>query len=148
MTMIHATDDEIQEYSLNSIANAAVAEHIKNCRQCSEKAAEYKLMFGAIEQQDAPVFDFNVTQLVMEQLPVKTAKRSIDNYFIYCGMGAAACMLAVLFYVIKTYSPNLFNGLTPMLIGLIVIAASVISLFIAMDMYSKFKAKMNALNFA
>jgi len=148
MTMIHATDNEIQEYSLNNISNATAAEHIKNCSQCSEKAAQYKLMLGAIEQQDAPVFDFNVTQLVMQQLAVKTAKQSIDNYFIYCGTGAAACMLAILFYVIKTYLPNVLDGLTPLLICLIVITALGISLFVAMDMYSKFKAKMDALNFA
>jgi hypothetical protein len=148
MTMIHATDSEVQEYSLNTISNTGVAEHIKNCRQCSEKAVQYKLMFGAIEQQDAPAFDFNVNQLVMEQLAIKTVKHSTDKYFVYIGISVAACMLAILFYVIKTYLPSVLNGLTPLLIGLIVITALGVSLFIAMEMYSKFKIKMNALNFA
>ena len=96
MTMIHATDNEIQEYSLNNIPNATVAEHIKNCRQCSEKAAEYSMMFGAIAQQDAPVFDFNVTQLVMEQLTVKTARHSIDKYFCLLRYGGG-CLYACCF---------------------------------------------------
>lgn len=148
MTIKHATDNQLQEYSLNTITDTAIVEHIKGCEQCSQKAAQYKLMFTGIKEQHAPVFDFSVAQLVMEQLTAKPVKQSNDRYFIYCGVGAAACMLAVLFYVVKTYLPDTFNGLTPLFIGLVAIAALVISLLVAMDMYLKFKAKMNTLNFS
>ena len=143
--MIHATDNEIQEYILGNISDSTVAEHIKNCRQCSEAATQYNRMFGAIKQQAAPTFDFNVTQLVMEQLPTK---KSSDKYFIYCSTAAGACMLAILFYVIKVYLPTALNGLTPLLISLIVITALCISLFLAMDMYKKFTKTIDALNFS
>jgi hypothetical protein len=146
MTIKHATDNQIQEFSLNNISDTAIVEHIKGCKQCSEKAAHYKMMFAGIKQQHAPVFNFSVTQLVMGQLTAKPAKQPVDRYFIHCGIGAAACMLAVLLYLIKAYLPQLFSGLTPLFIGLV--AISVISLFVVMDMYLKFKAKMNALNFS
>jgi hypothetical protein len=145
MNVIHATDSEIQEYSLSNIYDSTVAEHIKNCRQCSEKATQYNMISVAIGQQTVPAFDFNVAQSVMEQL---AKKQAIDKYFIYCGTGAAACMLAVLFYVIKGYLPNVLAGLTPLLIALIVITALGVLFFVAMDMYRKFKAKIDALNFS
>jgi hypothetical protein len=143
--MKHATDKEIQEFSLGNIADPMLVEHIKNSSKCSEAAKQYNMMFEAIKQQAAPAFDFNVTQLVMEQLPVK---KSADKFFIYCSTGAAISTIAVLFYVIKVYLPSVFHGLTPMLAGLIIIAGLGVLLSVAIDMYKKYMEKMDALNFS
>ncbi len=150
MSIKHATDQVIQEYCLGNMADAAAIEHIQHCHQCTEKVAQYKSLFTAIGEQEAPAFDFNLTQLVMEQLVMEPlpAKQATDKYFLYSGLIAAASMLAIAGYVIKVYLPNVFKGLAPMLTGLIVLTGLCIVLFSVIDLYQKYMTKVDALNFS
>jgi hypothetical protein len=142
--MIHATDNQIQDYSLNSLSDTAVAEHIRTCLACRSKAEQYISMFKAIHEQEVPSFDFHLTGLVMGQLPVK---QSTERYVFSFIAVVAAGLLAVIGYFIRAYVPDLLTGLAPLLISLIVLTGLVISAFLAADMYKKHIQKMNALNF-
>ena len=70
MKYLHLTDDEIQQYVLEK-ANGSdtIIEHIQECTHCKERAEEYSLLFRAIQQQEKPVFDFDLADLVLQQLP-------------------------------------------------------------------------------
>lgn len=142
--MIHATDNQIQDYSLNALEDTTAAAHIKGCASCLEKARQYLALFEAIHEQEIPAFDFHLTELVMGQLPVK---QSTERYVIGFIIAVAVALLTVLGFFIQRYFPNLLDGLTPILLCLIVLAGLVISAFLAADMYKKHTQKMNALNF-
>ena len=83
MKTIHPTDTEIQEYSLNANPGSPIAAHIGHCRQCAVMVQQYQQLFEGIKQQPAPVFDFDLNQLVMQQLPVAQTIKSTDKYFVY-----------------------------------------------------------------
>jgi hypothetical protein len=148
MTTAHPNDNEIQEYSLGNMSDMVIATHMDNCALCSAKAAQYRLIFAAVKQQPAPVFDFDVTALVMQQLPAAKTKHSSDRYPAYAIGGMVVFALAALIYLAKNYFTGIVNGLAPVLIGLIIITAVIITAFLLADMYKKFRAKMDALNFA
>lgn len=147
MTTLHPADNDIQEYSLNNIIDTAAINHIQQCKQCSSKAAQYKTMFEGITKQSKPTFNFNLTQLVMEQLPAKKEKFSIGSYFIYFISGVVLLIPALFIYSIKNYLANFANDISPILISLIATTTLTISIFIFADTYKKFKIKMNALNY-
>jgi hypothetical protein len=78
----HLNDDEIQQYVLEK-ANCAdeVIEHIKSCTNCKERAAQYSLLFEGIKQQEKPAFDFNLSELVVAQLPKSQHSHSYKKPF-------------------------------------------------------------------
>jgi cell division protein FtsL len=147
MTTLHLTENEIQEHIFNNISKADTINHIQQCKQCSLKVAQYKMMFEVIKQQSKPAFDFNITQLVMEQLPVAKEKTLLEKHFVYFIAGAVLLMLALLIYSIKNYLANITIGLQPVLVSLITTTALIISIFLIVDMYKKFKSQMNTLNY-
>jgi hypothetical protein len=144
MTTLHPVDNDIQEYSLNNIIDAAAMNHIQQCKQCSSKAAQYKKMFEGITKQSKPTFNFNITQLVMEQLPAAKEKFTIEKYFISI---AVLLMIALLIYPARIYLSKTAISLTPIIVSLITTSVLVISIFLIADMYKKFKAKMDVLNY-
>ena len=147
MTTLHPTDNEIQEYSLHNISDTITINHIQQCAECSLKATQYKMMFESIKQQSTPAFDFNLTQLVMERLPVTKKKFSTEKYFIYFIIVVVLLAFTLMVYPVRNYLANTIMGLTLLSIFLITTAALVLSGFLIADMYKKFKAQMDILNY-
>jgi hypothetical protein len=146
VTTTHANDKEIQDYSLNNAVAPAIIDHIRNCSPCRAKAVQYTMMLEGIKGQSDPVFEFDLTRLVMAQLPVKSPKHSFGNYSLYPLLVLALLLVSILAYPLKNYLPGMVAGLTPILISLIVLTALVLSIFLSLDIYIKFKKKMDILN--
>ena len=82
---MHLDDDEIQQYVLQkAMCDFNIVNHIHNCITCKTKAEVYNLLFEGIKQQEKPVFDFILTDLVMAQLPKSNISVSNDKLFFYC----------------------------------------------------------------
>src|ERR1700721_173539 len=70
MTIAHPSAMELQEYALDkSGCPSSRAAHIENCENCRAVIANYQSVFTGIKEQPRPVFDFDLSGLVLEQLP-------------------------------------------------------------------------------
>jgi len=143
----HLNDTEIQEYALDKAGcDQYILDHMIDCSVCQSKTAAYTVLFKVIKLEEKPVFDFNLSDLVMAQLPQeKIGVR--DKYFVYIMVVAANIITAAMLYWYRKYLINLFSGNEPILTWLIVSAILCLSIFLGIDMYRKYKRQMDALNF-
>lgn len=147
MTNIHPDENEIQNYILNSNCNSAIVEHILHCKSCSLKAEQYKQLFAGINQQETPTFEFNLTKLVMEQLPQPKTKLSLDKYLNHIIVSIIVMSCLGLLYFLSPLLSNILLSVTPILIYLITTVVVCISAFLFLDMYKKYQKQMDSINF-
>ena len=148
MTNKHLNDAEIQQYVLQKInCSLDIIEHIKHCTNCKIKAEQYNLLFEGIKQQEKPVFNFNLADFVIEQLPKSQHKGFYEKSFSYFIIFISSFFVCVGFYFFGNNLLNLFWGITPILIGLIITTVTSLLVFLCIDMYRKYQTQMKALNF-
>lgn len=70
MITAHLTDAEIQLYVAEpEVTSGQLKIHIHDCVNCQTRAANYRLLFNGIQDQAKPQFNFDLSTLVLEQLP-------------------------------------------------------------------------------
>lgn len=146
MTENHLTDAEIQEYAFQKEScTRTVGEHMAQCGSCKMKAEEYVLLFKIIQEEKKPDFDFNLSELVINQLPVNQLKEpTVSGSFGWAiGIGTIGIILVVFWNTLL----SLVWSLTPILTGLIITTVFSLAAFLYIDMYKKHSNKMKALNF-
>lgn len=144
----HLTDIDIQTFALQKAnCDMSIIEHITICDECKMKAEQYNMLFEEIEQQEKPTFDFDLSDLMMDQLPQPKPKRLFENALIYGAAFTAFIVMSMVFYFLKDNLLGMVTTITPIFIYLIIITALGLSLFLCIDMYTKFNKRMNALNF-
>ncbi|MES1222194.1 MAG: hypothetical protein ABUT20_42255 [Bacteroidota bacterium] len=156
MTNKHLSDEEIQQYvSGDAAGEEQVIAHIHSCEFCMSKAANYRLLFSEIEKQPKPVFDFDVSALVLPQLPVAEqvqAKNYFPAYIIACCI-LAAISIAGYFYkaalnnFFKKYILSVSSGLSKTVLYMLLSAALLILIFQSIEMIKKYQRKIDDLNF-
>ncbi|MEZ5106837.1 MAG: hypothetical protein R2757_20195 [Draconibacterium sp.] len=143
----HLDDDTIQQYILHKTScDAETIEHIRYCTQCKIKAGQYKLLFDVIRKEKKPIFDFNLAELVMKQLPEQHQKVSNEKSLFYLIVFIVIVLICVGFYLFGNLLLNLFLGISPILIGLIFTTITSLMVFLFIDMYMKYQRQMKALN--
>ena len=144
----HLTDDEIQQYILQKAkCDIDIVKHIQNCETCKIKAEQYNLLFEGIKQQEKPVFDFNLADLILEQLPQSRYKVSNDKLFFYFIIFISVFSIFIVFYFFRDSLLSLFKGITPILVALIITTVAALFVFLCIDMYRKYQMQMKTLNF-
>ncbi len=146
MKATHLTDEEIQQYALDRTACIKVIEHIDSCEQCKEKAEAYRLLFAGLQQQPQASFNFNLAELVMEQLPVPTPKPLQENVLIYIFIATGIAITAFTLFYFRKYVAILFESITPIFIYLSVTACLTLSVVLITDMYKNYKKKIHTLD--
>src|ERR1700748_1405163 len=69
MSGVHPSDMELQQYVLDKlVCPADVLAHIDACAGCQAAVAAYRLLFGGLEEQPRPAFNFDASALVMEAI--------------------------------------------------------------------------------
>src|SRR4026208_1222113 len=77
MVTKHLTDDEVQQYVVDrQHCEMKIAEHIHICGECKLKAEIYQSLVTGIKQQSQPNFNFDLSALVVQQLPSAKEKAS------------------------------------------------------------------------
>lgn len=147
MTNIHPEENEIQNYILNSNSNSELVEHILHCKSCSLKAKQYRQLFAGIHQQETPTFEFNLTKLIMEQLPQPKLKFSVDKYLNHIIVSVMVMLCLGLLYFLSPLLSNILLNVTPILIYLITTIVVCISVAIFLDMYRKHQEQMGVIDF-
>lgn len=146
MTGKHLTDEEIQKYvtSLKTQSSSPFYEHFATCISCKTKADNYVQMITALEAQSIPVFDFDVTELILSQLPVRTKKSKFKMIFAHYDLIALICILIGMAIYFRKSLIALFSG--SMIINLLLLTTIVLILcFQIIDMQKKHKKKMDML---
>jgi hypothetical protein len=144
----HLTDSEVQQYvSQKANAGTAITEHIKHCADCKIKVEQYRLLFDGIKEQEKPVLDFNLADLVMAQLPVSEPAVANSNTFFYVIAFITIFIIGALCYIFGNNLLDLFGGITPILTGLIITTVTSVLIFLCIDMYKNYQTKMQSLNF-
>lgn len=146
MVLKHLTDDEVQQYAVDkSNCEKRIAEHIHLCEECRSKVEVYQLLITGIKQQPQSTFDFDLSKMVLQQLP--STKTTIANdkalIWIFGLMGIA--FLGGAIYVFQRYF-DLFEGIKTMFIYLIVITAITVLVYLLIDMYKKYQKEMKVLD--
>ena len=145
----HLSDEEIQEYVLNKTASQKnIVEHIALCESCKTKVANYKLLFAEISQQPTSSFDFNLSDLVLQQLPQPKPRNVFGDFVIYFLAFVAASAIAFAGYFFRKNIENVFAGISVFFMYIIIIATVVIMIFKSIELYKKYQQKINMLDFS
>lgn len=171
MTFGHPSEMELQQYALDhSTCSRETIQHFEACETCQAQAAAYRSLFAGIKEQPRPVFDFDVSGLILSQLPGTLSEKpalipghlarpvSVGQARVQTkasGFSLMTWLLALLsaavfgitIYLLRKNIWNMFGGISVLFIYSIVAAACFIVLVRVMGMYRKYLLQMEALNF-
>ena len=146
MVIKHLTDDEVQQYVVDKQhCEVKIVEHIHLCEECRSKVEVYQLLITGIRQQPQPAFNFNLSELVVQQLPspkVKTSDRLILWVLLFIGFG----FIGTIFYYFEGSFVYLFSGIATIFIYLMIITALTIITGLFIAMYKKYDTEMKLLD--
>jgi hypothetical protein len=147
MTTKHPSDDELQQYILNGgpISNDVTA-HINACEDCRARMETYRVLIMGIEQLPAPVFEFDLQELVLSRLPAPIEKNKEGNLSPWVFIGPTAMAGGLIIYFFGRYFPGLLTGVATLANGLVVVSACILAMVLGVDMYKSYKKKINALD--
>ena len=119
---------------------------IHTCKECKIKAEVYRSLITGIKQQPQPVFNFDLSASVLNQLPVAqqgaTSGKSVIWILVFVSVG----FLSGGAYYFRSYIAGMFEGVAAILIYLIAISAITVIAAIGFDMYKKYKKEMKVLD--
>ena len=146
MVIKHLTDDEVQQYVVDrQHCEVKIVEHIHFCEVCRAKVEVYQMMIKGIKQQPQPAFDFNLSELVVQQL--SSPKEKINDRFLlwvllFIGIG----FIGTIFYYFEGSFDYLFRGIAAIFIYLMIITALTVFTGLFLDMYKKYSNEMKLLD--
>jgi hypothetical protein len=146
MVIKHLTDDEVQQYAVDKQhCEVEIVEHIHFCEVCSAKVEVYQMMIKGIKQQPQPAFDFDLSKMVLQQLPSPVTKASDDKLLVWLFVSTGIVFLVGVIYLFQNYF-DLFEGLKSIFIYLIAITAVTVLGYLFIEMYKKYRRGMKVLD--
>ena len=143
----HLSEMEIQKFVFDkSDCGKHTIEHMALCDECLAKATDYQLMFSEIKHLPKPVFDFDLSGLVLKKVP-KTQPVGTQNFFFFYFIVAITMgSIGVAGYIFRAYILRLFAGILPTAIYLTLLIFLAILVFQGVEMYKKYQKQMHNLN--
>ena len=146
MVVKHLTDDDVQQYVVDKPnCEKRITEHIHVCEECRSKAEVYQLLITGIRQQPQPAFNFNLSELVVQQLPLPKEKAS-DRLLLWVLLFIGIGFIGTIFYYFEGSFVYLFSGIAAIFIYLIIITALTIITGLLIAMYKKYDSEMKLLD--
>jgi predicted anti-sigma-YlaC factor YlaD len=146
MKNIHLTDHEIQVFLFQeSGADHDISAHLQHCGECRMKVDQYKQIFELAAKEEKAAFAFDLSELVMQQLPSRKTEVSLWKSLIYLVLLIALPVAGVLVYLFYTRFSLLLTGVSPFFIYLTATGMISMLLFQTVDTYIKYKKKIDAL---
>lgn len=147
MTDKHITDNEIQQYVLDKTnCPTIVIDHISVCPTCKAHAKTYRLLFSEIKQQPKPVFDFDLTGLVVASIVHEKAFVSKSSGFLWIPILTGLGIIGSTIYFFGKFLVHVFASISVMAMYLIVITAVLLLALQGIEMLRVHKKQMAALN--
>ncbi|MDR6564400.1 MULTISPECIES: hypothetical protein [unclassified Arcicella] len=147
MITAHLSENEIQLYVAEpqAISKEQIA-HIQGCASCRTKATNYELLFKGIGDVLHPTFDFDLSGLVLAQLPVAVPKKAFPwatlliSFLSVAIIVASICLFWTAIQSVMKMMPSIMLSIAGT--GVIVILA-----FQCMEMLKEHQKRMQALLF-
>ncbi len=149
MNSKHLTDDELQQYALNSAdCDSTISEHVHFCEDCKAAVETYRLLFTGISSQNIPAFEFDLSELVVKQLqPSAKTKLLPEDFFIYLFSFVMIVLTGAMLYFFRGYMIELFSGAGNFAVYLTLVSVAVLLIFLCIDQYKTYQQKMKTIDF-
>jgi hypothetical protein len=148
MNHIHPSENTIQQFAIDkSDCTTAIIDHIESCASCKASAISYQLLFSEIKRTPKPAFDFDLSALVIPQLPLVPTVLPADRFIAGFLVIFICCCIGVPIILFWPYIQNIFSGISSFFIYTILISAIIILIIKVLEMYKKFQKQMQVLNF-
>ncbi len=146
MKINHPSESEIQQYALDRTASESqVIQHIDTCEACRLIAQNYMHLFTAIQEQPKAYFDFDLASLVLQQLPDRKYRFSLNLFFPYVFASCGLITLGFLIYKFRIFILNLITGNFSITMYLVLLIPLFVLVFQSMDMYRRYRNQMSIL---
>lgn len=148
MKTIHASDKEIQQYTINKLdCEIRVAEHIHTCAQCNEAVLVYRELFIEIKDSPKASFDFDLSNLVLEQIPSPRRKFSLSDFPVHLVGISCFIILCLLAFSMRGYLTIIFPSLSTMMVLLISFSSITLLGFLSIETYKTYQDQLRKLDF-
>src|ERR1700683_4351077 len=132
----HLSESEIQQCALGQDElDSSVLSHSQQCAYCKGKIEMYAYLFREIKAQPEPIFQFDLSSLVMKKLPENRSRRSLNNFLIFLVVLASFSVLAVPIYFFRKTIGHMFSTIIPISMYLILLSAITILLFQSLELF-------------
>ena len=139
----HVSEADIQLYVTEpELLDANQKVHMQTCARCQAQAANYTLLFKSIQESPKPAFNFDLSALVMDQLPAP--KRSFPWAAVWIALLsiAAVGVSVVLFW---SSAIAVIKSASLILLAAAATGAVVVLVFQAMEMLAAHHKQMSLL---
>ena len=144
----HPSEADLQQFALvPGESKPKIVEHIGLCKRCKAEIANYQLLFLQIKEQEKPVFDFVLTDLVLTQINPITKSLLWDKLLIYLISFVAILLTGIGFYIFRKYFSDLFASVAQLFLYLLITTAISILVFQLIDIFKQYQKKFHALDF-
>ncbi len=150
MKTTHVSDHDIQKFTFDlSKCETEIIKHIHSCRECKKRAESYLSLSHVIKDQLEPILEFNLTELVLDQLPVSSKNESAYSYFIYFLIMVSIGVVVSSLYYFKGIFIDLFSNTntTAISASFMISIALLIIVALSLDLIRSFNKKINMLNY-
>ena len=159
MNSDHASEMDLQQYvSDKTTITKEVVAHIEGCPDCQASVAVYAVMFGQLQQQPLPAFDYDVSELVLARIMTEqtagsmiqspeaaAAKRKAGSWVIMAAIILFAAGIPVWLFRISAF--YVFTGVSSHFLYLILPVVAIIVSIKVLGMYRKYHRQIKALQF-
>ena len=146
MVTKHLTDEEVQQYVVDKQhCEMKIVEHMQLCGECKLKAEIYQSLVTGIKQQPQPAFNFDLSELVVQQLPSPKQKTN-DSLLVWMLIFIGIALLGAGVYFFEGSFVYLFEGITAIFIYLIIITAAAVFTWLFIGMYKEYHKEMKLLD--
>jgi hypothetical protein len=146
MTNKHPSDEILQGLVLHEEeASPEVKSHMASCGQCQAAVQVYRHLFISIGKLQAPVFDFDVSTVVLERLAERKKHRVSSPLFVYLLAALFALAIIIPLYIFKTNMMNLFSGISDFFLFLMLASAGALILFRGYVLVKQFQEQFRVL---
>jgi hypothetical protein len=145
----HPSELDIQEYALDkSVCSTSLRAHIESCESCLKEVGQYQILFSELRKEPTAEFEFNLSALVIPKLPKPNPVFSTDRFIAGFLIIFTSCFITVPLYIFKAYILNMFSGVSPFFLYVMIGAASAIVVFKTLEVYKKYQKQIRLLNFS
>ncbi|RFS19152.1 hypothetical protein DVR12_24575 [Chitinophaga silvatica] len=145
----HPTEEELQNFALGQLpADPKLEAHMHECLACQMAVENYQAIFSSIKSIEQPVFDFDVEQLVLSQLPksVTLPSRQFIIKTLLLVITVITVVTGILMLMNEVFG-QLLDNISLTLLSIILSSTLGIVTYLSSELLNTYRAKMQSLNF-
>jgi hypothetical protein len=146
MSGIHPSDEVLQEYVEGRSACTPVEiDHIAGCLDCQGTIAAYRMLAGALKEQPAPAFNFDLASAVIARLePPRQVRKRREGSVLTAVLIAGVIIVPAWLFRRSAYF--VFTDMSAAFYWVLLAAAGVVTAFFLLRLYKKYQDVINLIN--